>query len=466
MVRLVTVSLIVMSFVLASPAEAISLREAVKTALEANPEIGQAIANREATQFELRKALGLYLPQADLEARYGAQNFDSPFTRSTGTSDDVLARKEANLIVSQLIFDGFWRRGQVEQQAAQVDSASHRVYERSELIALSIIRAYLDYGRLRRVIQLAEDNLRYHRKVLADVQKGVQEKTLSVADSQLAQQRVYSAEADLSQSREDLRAAAINFYKLTAIPLDGYEGAPLPPGSLPASLDDGIARARQNNPVIQIAEADLDAAYGVRKQANSELYPKLFGELRGRWGDDLDGVFGREEDYRAELVVRWNLYRGGINIANKQEALRRIDEARFALDAAYRDVEETMRLAWNRKVTEAQVLSQLESSLSQLNLLVVSYQEQFKIGERTLLDLLNTTNNRFNTQVAVETARYAVLFADYGVLAAGGSLLASLHLEPPRQASAYARAVVRVPPTPEAETQKRFSPWEPASTHP
>ena len=172
MVRLITVSLIVMSFVLASPAEAISLREAVKTALEANPEIGQAIANREATQFELRQALGLYLPQVDLEARYGAQNFDSPVTRLSGTSDDVLARKEANLTVSQLIFNGFGRRGEVEQQAAQVDSASHRVYERSELIALSIVRAYLDYGRLRRVIQLSEENLRYHRKILADVQKG------------------------------------------------------------------------------------------------------------------------------------------------------------------------------------------------------------------------------------------------------------------------------------------------------
>ena len=119
--------------------------------------------------------------------------------------------------------------------------------------------------------------------------------------------------------------------------------------SLPASLEDGIAIARQNSPVIQIAEADLDAAYGVRKQANSELYPKLSAELRGRHGDDLDGVFGRETDLRAELVMRWNLYRGGIDIANKQEALRRIDEQRFRLDQAYRDVEETMRLAWNRR---------------------------------------------------------------------------------------------------------------------
>ena len=462
--RLIAVFLIVMSLAFGSPAEAISLREAVQVALEANPEIGQAIANREATQFELRQARGLYLPQVDLEGRYGAQTFDSPGTRFSGTSDDVLARKEANLTLSQLIFNGFGRRGAVEEQAARVDAASHRVFERSELIGLGIVREYLEFGRLGRIIQLAEENLRYHRKILADVKKGAEEGTLSVADSQLAQERVYSAEAQLTLAREDRNAAAISFYRLIGIPLDSYEGAPLPPDSLPGSLENGIAIARQNSPVIQVAAAELDAAYGVRKQANSELYPKLSLELRGRHGDDLDGVFGRETDLRAEMVMRWNLYRGGIDIANKQAALRRIDEQRFRLDQAYRDVEETMRLAWNRRVQEAQRLGQLESSLSQLNLLVDSYQEQFKIGERTLLDLLNTQNNKFNTQVAVETARFAVLFADYGVLAAAGGLLATLHLVPPAQAAVYARDAVGSPLTPEAETQKRFSPWEPRQT--
>jgi adhesin transport system outer membrane protein len=235
---------------------------------------------------------------------------------------------------------------------------------------------------------------------------------------------------------------------------------------LPASLEDSIAKARQNSPVIQVARADLDATYGVRKKANSALYPKLSAELRGRYGDDLDGVFGRETDLRAELVMRWNLYRGGIDIANKQEALRRIDEQRFRLDQAYRDVEETMRLAWNRRTEEAQRLSELESSVSQLNLLVESYQEQFKIGERTLLDLLNTQNNRFNTEVAVETARFAVLFAGYGILASAGDLLTTLQLVPPTQAAAYTRDALRVPLTPEAETQKRFSPWEPTVVRP
>src|SRR5690348_11454211 len=46
-------------------AHAMSLREAVSIALISNPQIGQAIQNREAIEFELRQARGLYLPRVD-----------------------------------------------------------------------------------------------------------------------------------------------------------------------------------------------------------------------------------------------------------------------------------------------------------------------------------------------------------------------------------------------------------------
>ena len=50
-------------------ASALTLKEAIAVAVESNPEIGQAIENREAIEFELRQAKGLYLPSVDLEAR-------------------------------------------------------------------------------------------------------------------------------------------------------------------------------------------------------------------------------------------------------------------------------------------------------------------------------------------------------------------------------------------------------------
>ena len=57
-------------------ANAMSLEEAMAIAVESNPEIGQAIENREAVEFELRQARGLYLPSVDLEASAGQGSDD------------------------------------------------------------------------------------------------------------------------------------------------------------------------------------------------------------------------------------------------------------------------------------------------------------------------------------------------------------------------------------------------------
>ena len=65
-------------------------------------------------------------------------------------------------------------------------------------------------------------------------------------------------------------------------------------------------------------------------------------------------------------------------------------------------------------------LTRLEKQLNAVNQLLESYTEQFKVGERSLLDVLDTQNSRFSTQIAERTARKAVVFAEYRVLASAG----------------------------------------------
>ena len=86
-------------------ASALTLKEAIAVAVESNPEIGQAIQNREAIEFELRQAKGLYLPSVDLEASAGARRLDNPSRRALSIEDDALYPAETDLTVSQTLYD-------------------------------------------------------------------------------------------------------------------------------------------------------------------------------------------------------------------------------------------------------------------------------------------------------------------------------------------------------------------------
>lgn len=441
-----------------TPGAAMTLEDAIRIALEANPEIGEAIANREATEFELKQAKGLFLPQIDLEIRNGVQQQNDPGTRASGDQRHWFNRREGSAIMRQLLFDGFERQGEVQRQAARVDSASHRVYERSEFIALSVTKEYLDVGLRKTIVGLARRNLDYHKQILGQISTGAEAQAVSVADRQQAEERVYDAEARMIQAQEDLNSAKIRLFRLVGVPLDRY----ITPGSiarkLPPTVADVLGVARDRNPAINVAKADLDAAYGEVKKATAEFLPKIGLEVSGRLGDDLEGIQGYETDYRAEVVMRWKVFNGGIRASSKQEQIRRVDEQRFGLHRAYREVEEAVRLSWDRRVQQRRKLSRLERQLNAVNQLLVSYTEQFKVGERSLLDVLDTQNSRFATQVSERTAHKAVVFAEYRVLASAGVLLNALSIQAPKQADAYARDTVHMPKPKEADTKKRYSP--------
>jgi outer membrane protein, adhesin transport system len=442
----------------AAGASAMPLREAVERAVTTNPQIGEAAANREATEFELDQARGGYLPSIDLEARAGALMRDSATTRGLGRENDVFAERSVGVVMRQLLFDGFETRFEVEEQASRVDAASFRVLERSETIALAVIREYLDLLRLHRVVASTRENVSYHQDLMGRIREGTEVGTLSIADQQQAEERLYAAQARVVEAVEEVKAAEARFVRLVGHPSGKLSNPPGIASALPGDVVAAIRFAQANNPTMLAAQADVNAAHGRVKGAGSAFYPKVSLEARARAGHDLEGVPGDDHELRAGVVLDWNLYRGGIDRANRQEQIRRMDEATMVLYSISREVEEAVKLSWDRREQQAQRLGSLRRQLGSVRDLVRSYADQFAIGQRSLVDLLDAQNARVNAEISVWTAEAAVQLAEYRILAATGRLLPALGIAPPAQAEPYARARVQVPPPPPPETLIRTEP--------
>jgi adhesin transport system outer membrane protein len=430
----------------------------VAIAVESNPEIGAAIENREAVQFELRQAYGLFLPSVDLEGSIGARRLDNPTRRALGTDDKTLHPGEIGATVTQRIFDGYETRSEIRRQASRVDGASFRVLERSEYIALQVSREYFEYLLQQRIVEIARRNLSVHQSILGDIREGADRGPLTEADNLQAQERLYGAQARLKEATEELDAAKIRFNRLVAIPIGSASMPPSMASRLPRSLDGAIGMARENNPEIKIAGADVDAADALIDKARSDYYPKFSIEANARTGDDIDGTEGRTDDLRARVVMRWNVFRGGITSADEQEQIRRATEQRFRLHDVHREIEEAVRISWDRRIKQGELQRIYNQQFGAENRVVSAYRDQFRVGRRSLLDVLDAQNNLFNVAVLRETAAYASRFAEYRLLAATGRLLTELSIQPPAQSEAIAREVNHVPPTPPARTDRRTVP--------
>jgi len=440
---------------LAGGASALSLKEAIAIAVESNPEIGQAIENREAIEFELKQALGLYLPQVNLEASVGAQLLDNPSRRAAGIDDDPLYPASVGVSATYDLYDGGYRDAEANRQAARIDGASFRVLERSEFIGLEIAREYFEILLQSRIVEISRQNVAFHEQTLGNVIDAIGSGQLTEADRQQANERLAAATGRLLEAQEALETAKIGFYKLVGVPFDNAALPKRVGGHLPKSLDEALGVARLNNARVRIAGADIDAAAALVSQSEAGMRPRLSLEGRTSVGTDVSGGEGYTTDLQGRLVLKWNIFDGGIKSNEVQENLRRESEAMLALETAHRDVEEAVRISWERIHRQSSLASQYSQQLSASEGLVSAYRDQFTIGQRSLLDVLDAQNTRFSVQILNETAQYSVRFAEYRLLAATGTLLAYLGVGAPNQADAYARELLETPSADEYQPRDR-----------
>ena len=436
----------------------VSMQEAIETAMMANPEILQAQYNTEAIQMEREQAQSLYLPRIDVEASAGVRRLENNTRRNLGIANDELYPLEAQANLDWTVFDFGRRRGELLRQAARVDGASLRVVERSEFIALQVARQYLDVLLQQRIVAAAQDNLAFHDTLVKDLGQGVEEESISVADLQQAEERLLSARVRETEAIESLEMAQHSLRRLTGLTINDVQLPPDLSGSLPATEDETIGMARTRNPLVREAQADVDAAHGQVMSAKGDFYPTIGVDARGRIGEDIDGFSGETNDLQARVYIRWNIFNGGQTRGKYQEMVHRASQARYRLHEMTRRAEEDAANAWTSLRAQNNIGAALERQSQVSDDLLLSYRSQFNVGRRSLLDVLDAQNTRFNTQVRLETSRFSQVFAQYQILAATNQFLEAMSIAPGAGAGKEERERFDYGPPKEAETDYRRYP--------
>ena len=136
--------------------------------------------------------------------------------------------------------------------------------------------------------------------------------------------------------------------------------------------------------------------------------------------------------------MRWNLYSGGRDSANRQEQLHDLNEALMLRHSAHLNAREEMRRSWYFLESAQSRVMDLEDAVERSRITRDSYVDQFNIGQRTLLDVLDAENELFNVSSQLASASNNELFAKYRIIALVGQLLTALKVQPPAQANGQA----------------------------
>ena len=413
----------------AAPAFGDTIAEAVAKAVRALPEVRVAQANRRAIQQNVTQAQGLLFPSVDLNLGQGRETSNNPSTRPLG-GDPTLRRREAEITLTQLVFDGGSATGQVRRFENRVEGATAQVAGAANTAGLRAGQAYVDVLRLRGMSTLASDNVKRHEETLAQVLLLSDSGRGRRSDSLQAEARLALAQTALSQLRSQLSQSEADYRHLVGIPPEEV----IDPGQysekLPQTLEQALEQALASHPGIRAAEQDFRAAQEDRESARAKMIsPRLTIEAGATKNNDLDGIRGLNGDSFVMFRLRTPLFRGGADEGRVRETEARVDEAMANVGKARNDVERDLRQAWGTLEEERVRLPQQSRYAATSGEVVEAYRAQFMIGQRSLLDVLNSENELYTAKSNLFATYHAVIVDELRVLAAMGRLLQLFSIE-------------------------------------
>ena len=396
-----------------SSVNAETLGETIRFTLNSHPEITRERAGRQAAIQDISAAQSEFFPKFDLEGNIGVELTDSPSTRGRGNGTVQMIRSEARGSLTQMIFDGFATPARVEGTRAQARAADFRLRAAAERLAFRVADIYLQVSRFRQLVEIAHVNVERHKKVFIDLRDLKASGIKTAVDVDRVASRLARTEREFEDVDGRRREVEARFLEITGMRPNVLAAPQRPSYEEPTTVKEAIARALENNPRIRVANESLNASRAEHELSYAGFFRSLNLELAGSTVDNQDGVSGQATDFTAMVRMRFNLFDGLATIAGSRRTFETARAAAADEGEARRQLREDVRTALETLKTARARIVPLKAGFANSKNVAVSYVEQFAVGKRSLIDLLDSANEVFTFGSNVIEAEYDVLRGSY-----------------------------------------------------
>ena len=405
----------------------ITLKDTVLSTLKTYPQIAALENESVAAKQDYSAAWGGYLPDLTASGSYGPTMHSSEVTRANGRNDDWRGAFEGTISLTQLLYDGRYTESRVEGTDYAYKSSQTQILDAGERYGLDGVIAHLTVIRDRALVELAEDNAQQYRDILASMKELVDAGGGSVADLTLTEGRLARALATLAEQKSDLEVALAQYKRLTGMEATELADVEIS-ASAPVDIEAAFMQMHSSNPRIDTRKHEVAVANARIAERESTYFPKLTGEGSYNYTEEMQGVDQYTTDFRFAVVGRWNLFNGGSDLALTRAArsrkMKAQEELRDTVDELYRQVAAT----WSEQQSAYEQVEQYNKAVGYNVETRDFYAQQFTVGQRTLLDVLDAENELFVSRGRLVTAKINVLIASYRLMALGGGLVKSFGL--------------------------------------
>jgi len=407
---------------LVSPVAAESLPEALGSAYAYNPRLDAQRAFLRATDEDVARAMSGYRPDIRASGEYGVRGTYSKPSGSTFDGDGVTQPGGFRVDGVQPIFRGFQTYNAVNAAEANVRSEREVYRDVESSVLLDAVTAYMNVIRDKEVVRLTENNVNVLSRELKETQDRFSEGRVTTTDVAQAEARRARAVSNLDLARANLRTSRGAFLQVIGnSPNDLFDPGP-PDQFLPGSLEEAINISNKENPLVVAALYREQAAGFTVKQIRGELLPTITLEAGYEQRHNVSRFTDKVESTEVLGRISIPLYQGGEVSARVRQAKQNQIGFLQQIEQVRTEQAQAVVAAWSQLEAARAQLESDTIAVESNKVALEGVREEEKVGQRTILDVLNAEQEYVNAQVRLETTKRDLVVAGYSVISAQGRL--------------------------------------------
>jgi outer membrane protein len=403
----------------AAPAHAETLHQALAAAYKYNPQIDAERARLRATDENVSIANSGFRPNV-----FGSADVthDWQRTRPPATGDGGNTSKGYSVSLSQSIFSGFRTVNAVNEAEATVRAGREVLRSTEQGILLQAVTAFMDVIRDQAIVRLRENNVNVLSRELQATRDRFSVGEVTRTDVAQAEARRAASISALDVARSNLKISRATFERVIGHPPSRLAEPSGPYARIPKSQQEAVSIATRESPEVVAALYREQAARFTVDRIWGELLPSV--SLDAAYSQRFDPSSSIDERQGASVSGRVSIpiYEGGTVHARVRQAKHTHLAVLQEIERARTEAREGVLAAWAQLTAARAQLESDQAAVTAARTALTGVREEQKVGQRTILDVLNAEQEYLASQVQLETTRRNVVVTSYLVLQSVGRL--------------------------------------------
>jgi outer membrane protein len=401
--------------------QVMTLEQALSSAYYANPTMNAQRAATRAVDEAVPQALAGYRPKVQGNAEYGIDHtrIQTPLSKQ----ERNIGPRGYGITAQQNLFNGFQTGNLTRSAESQVQAARETLRNTEQNVLLDAVAAYVNVLRDSAIVQLRRGSLEALNEQLRATRDRFNVGELTRTDVAQAQARVAQSESELAGAIADLNASRAAFRRDIGVeppsnltPARAYEKIGV------STLDAAIAEAFGKHPAIMAARHGVDTASLQVKVAEGALLPTINLEASAQRFSDPS--FGVDNTFDAQAAIRLSvpIYNGGADHSKIRQNKEIVGQRQLESDVTRDAVRAAVIASWGQVTAARAQIEAAQAQVAAAEIALNGVREEYRVGQRTTLDVLNAQTELVTARVALVQAQRNRVVASYSLLSSVGRL--------------------------------------------